>query len=139
MTILTNDNYTRQMADGLNNSDSTTASDNKFLIFDGTMPTNLTDWVEADNSADKLAEFSGFSFTQSGSRVALSSIPGAVNASATGTAVWYAWIRSDVLTRYFFGDVSGIGGTGSLHLDSVSLTSGAAVTINNFGVEFTTT
>lgn len=138
MTILTNNNYVRQLARGLNGIDSTTGSNNKFIIFKGTMPSNLTNWVEADNSSDKLAEFSGFVFGQSGARVIITSIPDPVNATATGTAAWFAWYRSDSVIKYFFGDVTAIAGTGALHLDSVSLTSGNPVTFSNFGVEFTT-
>ncbi len=139
MTILTNDNYTMQLAVGLNSADSTTGSENKLIIFKGTMPSNLTNWVEANNSGDKLVEFSGFTFSRSGSRVIIPSIPSPVNATADGTAAWYSWGITTDVTRYFFGDVSIIGGTGSLELDSVVLISGNAVTITDFGIEFTTT
>lgn len=141
MTILTGTQYTKQMARGLPLADSTSGSQNKFVIFKGTIPSNLTNWTEASNAADKLVEFNNFFFVQSGSRVLMSAAPNPSikNATASGTASWYAWYPANNPTRYLFGDVSDVLGTGSLQLDSVTITSGNPVQFINWAIEYTTT
>lgn len=141
MTVICNLGYRQRLANTAPVLDGT-ASTNRFYIYKGTMPTNVSNWVIADNSSDLLAIFSNFTFVKSTAgnkdRIVCSTLPSpsTVNASATGTAAWYAFVNDSQTYKYFFGDVTTNAGTGSLHLDSVSLVSGNPVTIENFGIAF---
>lgn len=142
MAILVNDNTTRQIARGISIVDGSTAT-NKFLIYQGSIPSNLTNWVEADSSSDLLVTFDDFSIanTSNTPRAILAAAPAnsVVNAVKTGTAFWYAFVAGGVITRYFFGNVSLATGAGSLTIDSLSLTLGQPSTFVNWSIEATTT
>ena len=145
MAVLCNKEITKRMASGFGGSvDHTNGSNNVIAIFKGTMPTNTTNWVVADSSSDLLVSFTNLTLRQSSQgdqdRVVFDDFPtpASVNATATGTASWFAFYQTGVTSMYFFGDVSVAAGTGTLVIDDLSVTSGNPVTIENFGIQFTT-
>lgn len=115
---------------------SSTTANNYLRIYQGTPPTDADDYTVAGSSSDLLATFNDFTLTQSANNYAMLTFnqapnPSTVNASATGTAAWFAVNVSDDTTKTIIGDVTDETGNGSVRLDSVSLTSGNPVSIVN--------
>lgn len=150
MAILGNFGLGHAMAQGFPGAFSTTASNNKIEIYSGTMMSEADDWVVGGpgSPSNLLVTFSNFrplnapgvNATYDVQAVIFSSTqkpnPNPVNATATGTAGWYAMYDSAAEDGVLLGEVSVTGGTGTLQLDSVSLTSGNPVTITHWGLRF---
>ncbi len=148
MTTIASRGYRSKIANTYPLLDNATLSLNKLIVFKGIMPVNLSNWVEADNSADKLVQFTNFNFIASTignkDRVIFNTFPSpdTVNAVGTGIAAWYAYVNNGVVSRYFFGDVTLNTGNGSLHIstggspDSLSIVSGNPIIIQNWSVQY---
>jgi hypothetical protein len=115
------------------------------------MPDDANDWVVGGpgSPSDLLVTFGEFTivnanFFLAGGADIQSTIfrvkpsPNPVNATATGTAAWYAMYDNTDTEDAFLGEVTGPGGTGTLRLDNVSLTSGNPVTVTHWGIKFGT-
>ncbi len=128
------------MIKGLTTLVHPTSTSNFIQIYKGTMPLDANDWTSG--GADLLVEFTQLKLTQAITQGDVQSMifsqtpnPNPVNATATGTAAWYAMYNTAPGTPGpMLGDVSVFGGTATLQLDSVSITNGNPVTIKHFGV-----
>lgn len=138
MAIITNQRYDQASAQGLAES-GVNLSDLKLIIYQGTIPADVSTWTEAGSAADELAQTTNsFTLANGGTQVVtFGTVPPPFNASATGTAAWYVIVRDDDASEYFMGEVSTIAtGTGTLFVDSVSLTLGSPITISSLGIDF---
>ena len=146
------------MATGLSSSsfmNTSSGVDNYIEIYSGSMPADADDWFPGYGGSpgagsplvQLLATFNNFTIdtdnTRNVQRVVLTTNytprPSTVNATATGTAAWYAMYDSGqeaVGWGGLLGDVSLSGGNGSLHLDSLSLVAGQPVQLLHWGVTF---
>jgi hypothetical protein len=129
-------------------------ADNRIEIYSGTMPSDANDWVQGGDGspANLLVTFSTFRIQQHLAPLAAPEIdvqeavfttdftpdPGTVNASATGTAAWYAMYDVGQVAGWgaLLGNISLSGGNGSMHLDSLSLVIGQPVQLLHWGVRF---
>jgi hypothetical protein len=150
--MLVNFAFYHALARGMSAFLSTTIANNKIKIYKGTMPTDANDWNKdgygSPADEDLLVTFSNFKIDAANTQNVANDVqsvifvtagkpsPNPVNATATGTAAWYAMYDDAAFDGVLIGEVSATGGTGTLRLDSVSLTSGNPVTITHFGLRF---
>lgn len=141
MTILMNFGLYDEMIRALINVVHSIATNNYIEVYKGIMPADANDWTSAGSSADLLVTFNNFKLTQTITQgdvqaMIFSQTPNnPVNATATGTAAWYAMFSDGVGNKGpILGDVTVFGGTGTLQLDSVAITSGNPVTIKHWGI-----
>jgi len=145
MTLMVNFGFYDAMTEGLEGWMTTSNTQNYLEIYSGTMIDDPDDWVVGGvgSPTGLLVTFSNFRAIHGYStdvqalyfQAGLTPNPNPVNASATGTAAWYAMYtlsRAEPL----IGEVTVTGGTGTLQLDSLSLTSGNPVTITHWGLRF---
>jgi len=141
MTILMNFAACNAMADGLSNICYPTTNRNVLEIYKGTMPADPDTWTSG--GTDLLATFTSYRFYESDSldpQGLFMYIPptvNPVNATATGTAAWFAHYVNFGSFGWMLGDVSTTAGTAAVRLDSLSLTAGNPVTLTYFGFRFT--
>ena len=154
--MLANFAFYHALARGMGGWLSTSAPVNKIEIYSGDMPADADDWFPGYGGSpgtgsplvQLLATFSTFRIDDANDQIAGADVqsvifqpsakptPNPVNATATGTASWYAMYDSSRVDRVLIGEVSNGAGTGTLRLDSVSLTASSPVTITHFGVRF---
>jgi len=106
-------------------------------VYSGTIPTNAESFDPATYLSQLLVTFSGsFTFQRINQGVKFNAVPGAQNATGSGTAEWFAW-RSTSNTNYtLLGDVGEIGSGAVLILNTTNITSGNSVNCVDFGIIF---
>jgi hypothetical protein len=128
-------------------------SANSIEIYSGTPPDDANSWVPGGGGSPValLATFDTFMITQNDQSNYAVSVeeavfktdrapdPGTLNATATGTAAWYAMFQPSAWSAegVLIGSVSLSGGNGSLHLDSLDLVAGLPVQLLHWGLTFT--
>lgn len=101
-------------------------------IYKGTLPGELQNFDPSNYTADLLVQFSVYTLSNNTSLNLIemtSHTP--VNASATGTATW--WAASNGVNGVY-GDVTDEFGDGTLRLDDVNIISGNLITIQNLNI-----
>lgn len=140
-------NFDGLMARGLQQSISA-AGDFNIIFYSGTMPADVDTWTEAGYVGSQLGSMSDFTYQRTyveaaiGSAVAwlimvnFNQIPAVFNATATGTAAWYACVSTSDTSQFYLGEVSDELGDGTLKVDDVAFVSGNPVTPISLAVEF---
>jgi len=146
MGLLVNFAYSTAMAIGFSRITYSGTVYNTLNIYQGTIPTDVNAWTAASTSADLLASFTSFYMAgiptipsvEDGGFVRLQVTPSTnpVNASASGTATWFALYTTNNWNGWVLGDVSLTTGTAMVRLDSLTLTVGNPVTLTYFGMSF---
>jgi len=132
---------------------------NRIEIYAGPMPADADSFFSGypgagSPTSNLLATFSDFRITQNtvpstGNNLDVQEAmftggfepnPGTVTATGTGIAVWYAMYNTTRFATHgaLLGDCSISGGTGSVHLDSLSIVAGSPVQLLHWGVRFQT-
>lgn len=142
MGYITNFEFDKLFVQGMGAGVDGTASNNRLIVYKGTLPADADAYSVATYTADELVTFSGtFTLVHNWSFdppfVTFGVSPTVTNASATGTAAWYAIYNTSQPTRVLLGEVSTSAvGTGTLFLDDVNIVSGNPVTAVSFGINF---
>jgi len=153
--IRANFGFYSAMAQGLSSTNiiGTSSTQNYIEIYSGAMPADADDWFSGypGSPTQLLATFNDFRIEDDVSidmqNVVFKSDsppnPGTVNASATGTAAWYAMYDIGQVATWgaILGDVSVSGPAGgsppggaSMHLDSLNLVQGQPVQLLHWGI-----
>ena len=148
MTIMMNKRFFWAMATAFTRWDA--SATDLIKVYKGTIPADADSYDPASGTytVDELATFTNYNISPKGGATKDDPLwgsaaftvttgfpsPDTVNASATGTAAWYAMYNTATLTRVLLGDVTLVAGTGSMYLDTLSLTSGNPVTIMDWGM-----
>ncbi len=151
MAIIQSTGFHYAMARGFLAFDST-AANNRIKIYQnlGNMPADADNWSSAGSGADELATFADWTIDSVTGSTPADPVwgtvtfavstglpnPSTVQATATGTAAWYAMYNTNDEGSVILGEVSLAGGTGTLVLDSLSLTSGSDTTIQTWAINF---
>jgi hypothetical protein len=133
---------------------SSTSANNRVEIYSGTIPEDADSWTPGGTGSptNLLATFADLDLNQNVQTNYIVSVneavfdtakapnPGTVNATANGTASWYAlfdtaaWSSSRGL---LLGEISLSGGNGTLHLDDLTLVAGQPTQLLHWGLLFT--
>ncbi len=153
--MIQNTGFYRGMAEGFVGFDSS-AANNFIKIYQNlaNMPADADNWSIVGNSADELVTFNNYLVTvistttitggkpdPNWGKVTFSTAgfpnPATINATASGTAAWYAMYDSTGSQQdIILGEVSLSGGNGTLQIDALTLTIGNPITILDWGFTF---
>lgn len=153
MAIIQSTGFYKGVANGFLAFDGGTAT-NTIKIYQNlaNMPADADNWSSAGSVADELATFTSWAIASTTGvngddpdwgKVTFTAgtglpNPSTVTATGTGIAAWYAMYNSAAETSVILGEITLAGGTGTMVLDSLNLTTGSNTTIQTWAISFIT-
>lgn len=98
-------------------------------IYDGAQPSTPETAISTQNLLASITLPASAAFSQTNGLMTAAAITNAT-VSATGTAAWFRWLKSDATTVIADGSVAT--SSADLNLNSTSLSSGASIAISSF-------